>query len=132
MKIFDMLDAMTVDKSDLDFTDLDIKKTYSQFAINKFLSMCEMLIPYVEQVCMMKLTDEQHYEYLKSILPKRKFYYKFIKADKDLDVENKRYIADYFEIGIKDVTEFMHIIDEGEVKGILSKYHYGKNDRVII
>ena len=132
MDLFEILDAMTVHKYDLDFSDESISKPYSQFVINKFLSMCEILLPYVEEVCVMKLSDEMHYEYLCSVLPKRKFYYKFIKATKDVDAEDKRYIADYFEIGIKDVEGFIDIIDEDEVKNILSKYKYGKNQRIVV
>jgi len=132
MKIFDILDALTINKSDLDFNDAEVKKIYNQFLVNKFLSMSEFLVPYVEQASVMIMSDEMHFIYLRSILPKRKFYYKFIKPSNKINEDNKYYISDYFEIGTRDIDGFADTIDDSEVDYILSKYMYGTNNQITL
>lgn len=131
--IFDILDAMTINKSELNFKDDTVKKVYDQYMINKWLSMCELLIDIVFEVNKMKnLTDEEHFTILSSLLPKSKFYFKYVKKSKDLSLEEKKYVAHYFETGLKKAEDYIRILSEDEIKGILSKYKFGKNEKIKI
>lgn len=126
-----ILDAMTINKEDLDFTDEHIKKVYDQYMINRWISMCDALIPVAEELTRMhNLSNEQHFAMLKSALPERKFYFKYVKADKELNQKEKRYIAHYYEIGIKDAEDYIRQMDKEDIDIILNKYKYGKNEMI--
>lgn len=130
-KIMFILDAMTIKKIDLDFNDEDVAKVYDQYMINRWISMSEALIPVAEELTRIhNLTDEQHFQMLKAVLPQRKFYFKYIKADKELNAKEKRYIAHYFEIGLKDAEEYIRQMSQEEIDAVLKKYKYGKNDMI--
>ena len=44
LSIFDILGAATINKTDLDFTNEEVKKAYDQYMINRWLSMDDDLI----------------------------------------------------------------------------------------
>jgi len=131
--IYDILNAMTYENKDLDFTDVGVKKAYDQYMVNRWLSMSEGLVFVAELLnTTHNLTDEQHFDLLKSILPNEKFYFKYIKRKKDVNLKEKRYIAHYFEIGIHDAEEYINHMTQDEIDDILNKYKYGHNQNVIV
>lgn len=131
LRIFDILDALTVNKTELDFEDDNVKKVYSQYMINTWLSMCDVLIDLANDMnSMQHLTDRQHFKMLFDILPQRKFYFKYTKRQKDLTESDKKYIAHYFEIGMKEAESYIKLMSDDEVNNILSKYVYGKNQKI--
>ena len=131
LRIFDILDALTINKIELDFDDDNVKKVYSQYMINTWLSMCEVLIDLANDMnSMQNLTDRQHFRMLFDILPQTKFYFKYVKRQKDITLEDKKYIADYFEIGMNEADSFIKLMSDEELNDILSKYRYGKNQKI--
>lgn len=133
--IFDILDAMTIKKKDLNFNDDIVRKTYDQYMINRWLSMGESEeLFYISEMLntMTNLTDEQHFDLLKSVLPKQKYYFKYLKRTKDLTEKEKRYIAHYFEIGIREAEDYIRQMSQEEIDEILKKYKYGKNEIIKI
>ena len=131
--IYDILNAMTYENKDLDFTDVGVKKAYDKYMVNRWLSMSEGLVFVAELLnTTHNLTDEQHFDLLKSILPNEKFYFKYIKRKKDVNLKEKRYIAHYFEIGIHDAEEYINHMTQDEIDDILNKYKYGHNQNVIV
>lgn len=131
LSIFDILNAATIDKKDLDFNDEEVNKAYDQYMINRWLSMDESLIFLAEMLTTTKnLTDQDHFNLIKTALPQDKFYIKYIKRKKDLTEKEKRYIADYHEIGIKDAEDYIRQMDEDDINDILDKYRFGKNEMI--
>jgi len=131
LSIFDIINAMTINKTDLDFKDEEVKKAYDQYMINRWLSMDESLIFLAEMLTTTHhLTDEDHFKMLKAALPQEKFYIKYIKREKDLTETERRYIAHYFEIGLKDANDYISQMDEDEIDAILDTYRYGKDEMV--
>jgi hypothetical protein len=133
--IIDILSAMTWQKIDLDFDDEVIKKTYDQYMINRWISMEEELFFIAEMMSTIKnLTDAQHFDLLKSVLPRAKFfnYGVYMKKAKDVTEKDKRYIAHYFEIGISEAEDYIRQMDQSEIDDVLKKYKYGKNDMIKI
>lgn len=131
LSIFDIINAMTINKTNLDFKDEEVKKAYDQYMINRWLSMDEGLIFLAEMLTTLHhLTDEDHFKMLKAALPREKFYIKYIKRQKDLTEKERRYIAHYFEIGLKEADEYIHQMEEEEIELILDTYRYGKDEMV--
>jgi len=130
MKLFEFLNSMTFRKDDLDFTNDEIKKSYIPFMINRWISMCEAYLPVVNEINKYDLPKEIHYEFFKSLLPKRKQYFNYIKKQKDLDITEKRIIAKYFQVGLKEAEEYIKILDNSQIKEILEIYRYGKNSLI--
>jgi len=133
LSIFDILNAATVGKLDLDFNDEEVKKAYDQYMINRWLSMDESLIFLAEMLTTSHhLTDEDHYNMVKAALPQEKFYFKYMKRKKDLTEKEKRYIAHNFEIGLKDAEDYINQMDDDEIKAVLEKYTYGNDNMVLV
>ena len=133
LSIFDILNAATIHKIDLDFDDAEVNKVYDQYMTNRWLSMDESLIFLAEMLTTThNLTNKDHFNMIKSALPKEKFYIKYMKRNKDLTEKEKRYIAHYFEIGIKDAEDYINQMDTDDISKILDKYRYGNNEIVQI
>ena len=133
--IIDILNAMTWQKKDLDFNVDYIAKTYDQYMINRWISMEDELFYVAEMLTSIKnLTDEQHFDLLKSVLPKERFFPFgiYMKKSKDITEKDKRYLAHYFEIGISDAEDYIRQMDQTEIESILNKYKYGKNEMIKI
>lgn len=130
--LFDFLKGATEFKTDFDFTDATIEKAYDQYMINRFLSMQENLIFFAEKLnTLNNLTNEDHYAMIKSAIPQDKYpWYNYVKGKKDLTGKEKRYIAHYFEIGLRDAHDYIDQMDDEEIEEILDTYRYGKNQMI--
>lgn len=129
--IIDIINAATIDKKDLDFNDEGIDKSYDQYIVNRWLSMDESLIFLAEMLTSThNLTNEQHFDLIKTALPREKFYIKYIKREKDLSAKEKRYIAHYFEIGLREAEDYIKQMDDDEINKILDLYKYGKDEMI--
>ncbi len=127
MEIFDYLKCLTETKEDLDFCNDEISKNYQPYMINRFVSMAEIYLPFVVEANKYDLPKETHYNFFKEILPKRKQYFSYLKKKKDIDLEDKKYIADYFQVSLREAEEYCNIMKDEEIKEILKIYKYGKN-----
>ena len=131
LSIFDIINAATINKTDLDFEDDYVKKGYDQYMVNRWLSMDEDLIFLAEMLTTThQLSDKDHFAMIKAALPQDKFYIKYMKRKKDLTETEKRYIAHYFEIGLKDAEDYINQMDENGINEILETYKYGNNNMI--
>jgi len=127
MELFDYLKALTEKNEDLDFDNEEISKGYQPFMINRFVSMAEVFIPIVNEINRFDVPKEVHFNYLFSILPKRRQFFNYIKKKKDLSLQEKRTIATYFEVGMDDAERYIQLLDDSQIKEILEVYRYGQN-----
>lgn len=130
MEIFDHLNNLTQTKKEPDFSSDEFKKEYKKYMINRFISMCEFFIPVVNEINKYDIPDEVHYNYYLNMLPQRKVFFNYIKKKKDLDEEEKKYIAHYFEVGKKEAENYINILDDDQIMEILNIYKYGRNKTV--
>jgi len=131
LSIIDILKAATIDKIDLDFRDEGVQKSYDQYMVNRWLSMDESLIFLAEMLTTThNLTNEQHFDMIKSALPQEKFYIRYMKREKDLTEKDKRYIAHYFEISLREAEDYIRQMDEDELFMIIDKYRYGRDEMI--
>lgn len=129
MELFDYLKALTESKEELDFDNDEVRKGYSPYMINKFVSMVEIFIPLVNEINMYEVPKETHFQYFATTLPKRKQYFKYLKKSKDLSEDDKLLLANHFQIGKKDAEKYIQMLDEKELQEIIDIYAYGKNGK---
>lgn len=132
--IFKFLDAITYTKEDLNFDDPQISKDYEPYMINRWLSMVEIYLVFVnDTVNRYEMDKVSHFQFLKSSLPKQKVVrWDYIKKKKDLNIQEKKYIADYFEIGLKEAELYINMMEPKIIEKFLSIYTYGRNKTVDI
>ena len=133
-KPWEYIDAMTINKKDLDMSDPAISKNYSPYMINRWLSSVDIFIPIVNDINIHgdTMSKQSHYNFLKGILPKQKIHidYKAVSIHKNLDIKDIRYVATYFKVGIKEAKLYISMLTNKEVKDILKTFKYGMNKMV--
>ena len=124
---FDHLNNLTVNKKPLDMKEPKEVSTYDAYMISRYISMCEMYLPVVNEINMIDMPKDMHNEYFLSFLPKRRQYFKYIKRKKpDINYEeNIELLCKYFECGVRDAKAHYELLDEKTIDDIRSKYEYG-------
>ena len=131
MNLFDHLNALTQQDKELNKKDDSEIKSYQPYMINRFISMSEMYIPFVNEINKFPdIPKDVHYSFFNSLLPKRRQFFKYIKKKKDLRLEEKQYIATYFECGIREAEQHIKILTKDQINEILSKFRYGRNEKI--
>jgi len=124
LSIFEHLNNLTTGKVAWDEGNDEQTKGYSPYIVSRWISMCEFYIPVVEAMNRYNIPKDVHYNYFLDSLPKRKQYFKYHKKPKseDMSAEDKGYLYDYFEIGPRQLGEYLEIIPDEEISSILSMY----------
>jgi len=115
-KIFDFIDAMTIKKTPVEEVDFS---GYSQFIIDKLIGSSEIFIPIVHKINIRKLSNEHHYQFYKSILPKRKIYSTSIKSDAAY-LRSFSAVSKYYECGTRDTEIHLKRLKLVEIDRIIS------------
>ncbi len=127
MELFDYLKALTEKKTPFNPKDDDMVKGYNPYIINRFVSMCEAFVILVNEINKHpELTKKAHYDFLLSALPQRKQYFKYIKKEKDLTEEEVSYVADYFNVTVREARSHIQILEKKALETIIGKYKYGQ------
>lgn len=132
MRIFGYLNSITYEKEELDFTDEEIYGNYDIHMINRWVSMCDTYLPFVNDINMYPIPKDMHYKYLSGKIPKRKQFFNYIKKqDKDI-ITLKKMICRYFECNMREADDYLRRLDENQIDQILDAFSYGKNGRKIV
>ena len=132
--IFDHLAGITFKKIKWeDLTEAD-QKSFSPYLINRWLSMSPQLIEIVDMFqhyTIGPLTKEHVYKLYFDVLPKGKFFSKYIKGKKSdkYNTELVSFIAKHFEIAKNEAEEYISLLDKDQLQSICKKY--GKSDKEI-
>lgn len=126
MELFDYLNAMTKDNKELDFDNEEVRKGYTPYIINRFVSMSEVYISLVNEANKFDMPKSAHYRFFWSALPKKRHFFKYIKKKKELNLDEKKFIAEYFEVGLRDAERYIEILEEDQLADILKVFKYGK------
>lgn len=123
MNLFEHLDNLTVKKTDFDPNNDEQVKSYAPYMINRFVSMTDIYLPLVVEINQYKdIPKETHYRYYSSILPKRKQYFKYIKKKKDVDIQDKEKICEYFECSMREAERHIRILSKEQIKKIVKVF----------
>jgi len=118
--IFDYLNNICVDKVPITEDDTG----YSPYMINRFVSMSNIFIPMVNEINKYQLPKEIHFQYMSSVLPKRKQFFKYMKKkkeDKNFD-KNIECLCKYYEIGRKEAENYLNVLSNEQIKEIVEMY----------
>ena len=119
--LFDYLEDLTIKKTEWK-DESDFLKGYSQYMINRFIGQQDIFLPIIEQLNTMPyLTDEYHYKFLLTYLPKKKIYFKYTKKDK-FDDRLLNMISDYYDVNYTDALYFLEMMPKDVIDEIEKFY----------
>ena len=132
--IFDHLANITWKKTPWDTLDEASQKSFSPYLINRWLSMSPQLIEIVDmfqQYTIGPLSKEHVYKLYYDILPKGKFFSKYIKGKKvnKYNSELVVFMAKHFEIAKNEAEEYISLLNKKQLESLCKKY--GKSDKEI-
>ena len=111
-----------------DISDED-KKSWSNFMVNRFLSMKMDWVELVNEVQKYQLKPKELYKVYTDILPKKKQWLKYIKGDKSMKYPKWVYeiVAKYLEISLREAASAVEVYEmshggQAELIDILIKY----------
>ena len=111
-----------------DISDED-KKTWSNYMINRFLSMKSDWIELINEVQRYPLQPKELYKIYTSILPKKKQWLRYIKGDKKMKYPKWVYetVAKHLQISIREASDAVDMYElshggQAELTDILVKY----------
>ena len=111
-----------------DISDED-KKSWSNYMVNRFLSMKRDWVELVNEVQKYQLKPKELYKVYTDILPKKKQWLKYIKGDKTMKYPKWVYeiVAKYLEISLREAAAAVEVYEmshggQAELIDILIKY----------
>ena len=121
--IFDWLKEINSTKSHPDsFTNQDWD-VWNSYMVHRFLSMNPDYIEFVNEIQILPPTNKkQIYSIYREYIPKNNKWSKYVKSnikepDKDLTLHLKK----YFNVSVREVKDYLKILDKKQVQNILSK-----------
>ena len=102
------------------------KKQWSNYMINRFLSMKMEWTDFVNEIQKLKLDSYQLYVVYSSILPKGKQYLKYIKKKKGTIYNTQviQKVSEYFEISKSESEDYLNLLSKEQISELVSKYGY--------
>ncbi len=102
------------------------KKTWSNYMINRFLSMKMDWTDFVNEIQKLKLAPRQLYLVYSNVLPKGKQYLKYIKKKKNpiYNTQVVQKISEYFEISQSESEDYLQLLSKKQIRELVSKYGY--------
>ena len=102
------------------------KKTWSNYMINRFLSMKMEWTDFVNEIQKLKLDPCMLYLVYSNVLPKGKQYLKYIKKKKqtNFNTEVVQKISEYFECSKSESEDYLKLLTKKQIRELVSKYGY--------
>ena len=105
------------------------KKSWSNYMVNRFLSMKMEWIEFVNEVQKYPLKPKELYKVYIDILPKKRQWLKYIKGDKEMKYPKWVYeiVAKYLQISMREASDAVDMYElshggQAELTDILIKY----------
>ena len=102
------------------------KKQWSNYMINRFLSMKMEWTDFVNEIQKLKLDSRMLYLVYSNVLPKGKQYLKYIKKKKDpiYNTQVVQKISEYFECSHSESEDYLKLLSKKQIRELVSKYGY--------
>ena len=102
------------------------KKQWSNYMINRFLSMKMEWTDFVNEIQKLKLDSYQLYVVYSSILPKGKQYLKYIKKKKQTIYNTQviQKVSEYFEISKSESEDYLNLLSKEQIRELVLLYGY--------
>ena len=133
MNLFSWINELFVGKRNWDtFSDAD-KKKFSPFMVNRYLSMNDDFLPFVnyfQKYTIEVMPPKVVYQFYCNLLPKKKIYLKYLTGNKyKIDDTVAECLIKYFEVSKKQALEYYRLMDKKDLKLLLKKF--GNSDKEI-
>ena len=134
--LFDHIQAVTSQQHPNYWDEIsdDDKKSWSNYMVNRFLSMKPEWITFVNDVQKYPLKPKELYKVYADILPKKRQWLKYIKGDKKMKYPTWVYeiVAKHLQCSIRESSDAVEMYEisaggQAELKDILMKY--GKTEQ---
>jgi hypothetical protein len=121
LNLFNWLDEITYHKRPWSsFTD-DDKAEFNTFLINRFISMNPDYIDVVNLI--QRYPDcpkRKVYQFYCDLLPKKKSFFRYIKASIKNDPETIKSVAEYYKCSTREAKEYINVVDVDNIKKIFN------------
>lgn len=121
--LFGWLNEITQTKTPIENISEESWKSWNTFMIHKYVSMCPdyiELVNYIQKIPYDK--NKQIYSIYREMIPQRKVWLKYIGTKKKKTNQTAtEYVAKYFECSLGEAEEYMDLLREHGVRGILYK-----------
>ena len=133
MNLFTWIDELFVGKRDWNtFSDAD-KKKFSPFMVNRYLSMQEDFLPFVnyfQKYTIEVMPHKSVYQFYCNLLPKKKTYLKYLSGKKEKTNDMVvPFIMEYFEVSKLQASEYYKLMSKEDLILLVKKF--GKSDKEI-
>jgi hypothetical protein len=129
--LFDHINAITAHQHPNYWDEISVedKKSWSNYMVNRFLSMKMEWVEFVNEVQKYPLKPKELYKVYIDILPKKKQWLKYIKGDKEMKYPKWVYeiIAKHLQCSLREASEAIDVYElsaggQAELADILLKY----------
>ena len=122
MTIFDWFKQVTYNKDPWSSFSEEDQAAFNPYMVHRLVSMYE---PYIELANYLQqfwqLKPDQIYLIYCKYLPENKVFAKYIKSTKSkVNNELLEILATHFQVSTREIKEYLHILDENQIKDILS------------
>jgi hypothetical protein len=130
MTIFDWLNEISYNKRPWSSFNNEDRESFNSYMINRFISMKENYIDFVNTIQKYSIKKELLYNYYCQLIPKRKTFFRYIKPKKStLNSNLITILAKYFESSEREIKDNYQLIGKDLSKIILQ--NIGIDDKQI-
>ena len=130
MTIFDWLNEVSYNKRPWSSFNNEDRESFNPYMINRFISMKENYIDFVNTIQKYSINKELLYNYYCQLIPKRKTFFRYIKPKKStLNSNLITILAKYFESSEREIKDNYQLIGKDLSKIILQ--NIGIDDKQI-
>ena len=129
MTLFDWLNELTFNKREWSSFSEDQRESFNSYIIHRYVSMYIGYVEIANVAQKLPLTEkEKIYNIYKTMLPKKKMFLKYVKKQNKNTYEDLlQYVANYYHCSFGEAEEYIDIIREAGVRGIL--WEMGVNEK---
>ena len=130
MTIFDWLNEISYSKRPWSLFNNEDRESFNPYMINRFISMKENYIDFVNTIQKYSINKESLYNYYCQLIPKRKTFFRYIKPKKNtLNSNLITILAKHFELSEREIKDNYQLIGKGLSQNILQ--NIGIDDKQI-
>ena len=134
--LFDHINAIYLEQKKNYFAGLDDgeKRTYSNYMVNRFLSMNIHQLPLVNEIQKYNIPSDVHYLFLSTTIPRGKQYNKYVKAAKETKYEEwlVDLVVKHYCVSQVEAISYLEIYYRDDKAGLRSLCEkYGVDPKII-
>ena len=130
MTIFDWLNQISYDKRSWSSFNSEEHESFNPYMINRFISMKETYIDFVNTIQKYSINKESLYNYYCQLIPKRKTFFRYIKPKKSkFNSELITILSKYFKVSKREIKDNYHLIGKDVSRSVLQ--NIGIDDKQI-